>query len=360
MNRNREVEPMKKTIEMNSIVSKALPLVVLALSATILSTGCASKKYSTNEMSMPQSASTAMMDMSAPEQTAQYESGIKADLEKAQWYFKDSGMGSGTSMAGEADYAAQMPEAELENGRYTTPSAPESPQGHQKRKIIQNGVVSMETDRFDSVTEEIRLMTEALGGYVENSDMKEYSRYQGKSRRYYNIMLRIPAERFAEAKRYVEGLGKVISAVESSEDVSAQYYDMQTRLETRKIEEERVLDMIKRTSKVEDLLALEQRLGEIRADIESYTASMSRIDSLSSYSTLTVNVNEVEQVVLNVASEGLGGRMYESFIKSVNKTLAVLADITVFLVSCAIPTVLLLLLVAIAVALWKIARRIKE
>lgn len=341
---------MKMMIKMNSVVSRVLPAVVLAMTVALVSAGCASNKSSNTVMSMPQSASTEMMDTSAPERTAQYESGIKADLENAKWYFKDSG-------AGEADYAPAIQEAELANGRYT---APEEPRENKQRKIIQNGVVSMETDRFDSVTEEIRLMTEALGGYVENSDMKEYSRYQGKSRRYYNIMLRIPAERFAEAKRYVEGLGKVISAVESSEDVSAQYYDMQTRLETRKIEEERVLDMIKRTSKVEDLLALEQRLGEIRADIESYTASLSRIDSLSSYSALTVNVNEVEQVVLNVASEGLGGRMYESFIKSVNKTLAVLADITVFLVSCAIPTVLLLLLAAIAVALWKIARSIKE
>jgi hypothetical protein len=206
-------------------------------------------------------------------------------------------------------------------------------------KIIQNARVDMQTERFDDVSENLRNIATDVGGFVEYAEMNDYSHHKNQRSRNFYITLRVPRERFDEVLRQVESLATVRSSTQSAEDVTAQYYDLAGRLETKKIEEERVLDMIGRAETIEDMLALEKRLGQIRTDIERFTTQMIGIDRLAAFSSIHVALTEVTNETLIFAPEGLGERMGQAFSSSLNGTLLFFQNFIIFLAGALIPLV---------------------
>lgn len=229
--------------------------------------------------------------------------------------------------------------------------APESPEGESgldegrmPEKIIQSGHIELGSSSFDMTIRHIKELVETNEGFVQDASLQVIER-RGWQGRYYHATLRVPADRFQSTKNNLEQLGKVINSRESAENVTASYYDMESRLKTREIEEQRVLEMIQKAEKVEDLLMLEQRLGEIRTDIELYQSRMLNIDRLSAYATITVQVTEMTPEESLVTSNDLGDRVRSGFIKSVNMTVYIFQEIVVFLAGALVPAVLIGILV---------------
>ncbi|MCL2463076.1 MAG: DUF4349 domain-containing protein [Defluviitaleaceae bacterium] len=200
------------------------------------------------------------------------------------------------------------------------------------QKIIMTGSVNMQSDDFDGVSSSLRGLPAQYGGYIESSSL---SQYQG-AQRYFSVTMRVPRDNYESLKTAVEALGKVTSSSESSQDATSQYTDLQNSLQTQQIEEERVLAMIDKAQNVDDLLALEQRLGEIRTNIDVYQSQMTNIDRLADYSTLTVYLQEVTPVEMRLVADNLGGRIRESFVNSANGVARFFQNALVFLAGAAI------------------------
>jgi Domain of unknown function (DUF4349) len=76
-----------------------------------------------------------------------------------------------------------------------------------------------------------------------------------------------------------------------AEDVSEEYYDIQARLQNAKRLEARLLDMVqKNTGKLADLVLLEEKIGEVRENIEQMEGRIRNMDRLISLATLSLNV----------------------------------------------------------------------
>jgi uncharacterized protein (DUF849 family) len=208
-------------------------------------------------------------------------------------------------------------------------------------KIIQTANIESQTDRFDEVTGQLRAAAPEMGGYVEYADMQTVY-YDGRNNwRTFNITLRVPADKFDETRLLVESIAKVISSNQNAEDVSARYYDLAGRLETKLIEEERVLEMITQARRIDDMLALEERLGEIRTSIELYRSQMTSIDRLAAFSTIYVSLREVTKEELVIVSDNLGGRIRTAFVNSVNNTVTFMQDAVIFFAGLLIPLVMI-------------------
>ena len=79
----------------------------------------------------------------------------------------------------------------------------------------------------------------------------------------------------------------------SVEDITLSYYDVQSRKEVYKTEEKRLLEMLDEAEDVETLLAVETRLAEVQAEIESMESTLRNMDNQCSYSTVYLNISEV-------------------------------------------------------------------
>ena len=175
-------------------------------------------------------------------------------------------------------------------------------------KIIYSANVTVETLDFDAALAGLPAYIKEYGGFVQQSDTNgpgiTEGRYSATDNAGDNIALpyetrtatfviRIPQDRFDDAVTALGDLGSVKNKHLSAVNVTAQYYDLQKRVDTLLIQEERLLAMLTKADAVEDMIALESRLSDVRYSIESVQAQQANISRDADYSTLTLNIWEV-------------------------------------------------------------------
>ncbi|MDF2547172.1 MAG: hypothetical protein K0R93_2070 [Anaerosolibacter sp.] len=166
------------------------------------------------------------------------------------------------------------------------------------RKIIKSANVQIETQSFDEVTSGILDRTKKLDGYVENSNIsgrRGNEKTDIQNRRAY-ITIRIPEHAFESFLLTVEKMGNVIGSQTRGEDISGQYFDTEARLKALQIQEERLLEILKKAQAVKDIIELERELSELRYQIENLTGTIRKWDSLVNYATIEIEVIEVQKM----------------------------------------------------------------
>ena len=139
-------------------------------------------------------------------------------------------------------------------------------------KIIYSANLSLQTTEFDEAVAALERMTASFGGVVERSDVTGDISYEsdGTTRvvnRWGYYTLRVPCARFEEFLTQTQGLGNVISSSKYAENVTSQYTDYEARLSSLYTQEERLLSMLEKSEDVDSLIALEQRLADVRYEI---------------------------------------------------------------------------------------------
>lgn len=174
-------------------------------------------------------------------------------------------------------------------------------------KIIYSLQADLETTDFDKTLEDIVTMTENCGGFLESSNVSGNSyaqKYYGyASYRSAQFILRIPKESFQTVRDGLSQLGNVTSLNTGAENITEQYTDAQARLDTYQVEESRLLAMLEKADTVEDMIAIESRLSDVRYNIESITSTLKNWDNQVNYSTVTLYVSEVEELTEQVATQ---------------------------------------------------------
>ena len=150
-----------------------------------------------------------------------------------------------------------------------------------ERKLIRKGRISIIVDSMDESDAKIEAWTKSLGGYVSNSQMSKYYNY---------YTLRIPSERFDEAMNFISGLGELQNRSVNIEDVTDRWYDLNGRLETKKILEEKYNQYLKKAENMQDLLEVERQLNDVISEIESMEGQMKRLNNQINYSTIDITM----------------------------------------------------------------------
>ncbi len=158
------------------------------------------------------------------------------------------------------------------------------------RKIIYSSSFSVETKEYDKSVEALKALVTEMGAWFENSN--SYGTKDNSNRHsYYTI--RVPVANYDAFLARRETIGVITSSSENNRDVTEQYTDIEARLESARLREERVLKILENANRLDDVLALERELSDIRYEIESYTGSLRKYDSQVEYATVSVNISEV-------------------------------------------------------------------
>lgn len=161
-------------------------------------------------------------------------------------------------------------------------------------KIIYSCRAEIETLSFDDCCAAVDEMVRRAGGFLEASTVRG-GYYYSDSLRTAEYTIRLPRESFDEVTENLSALGHVSYRSISAENVGASYRDTESRLSVYRTEEERLLEMLEKADTVEDMLNIEDRLADVRYQIESLTTDLRAWDSLIQYSTLNLTVEEVEK-----------------------------------------------------------------
>lgn len=175
------------------------------------------------------------------------------------------------------------------------------------RKVVKSAELALQTVKYDESAAKFEALVSSFGGYIESSSVQGKSA-GGDSGRAASYTVRVPAERLDEFLGKAGEVGSIVSKSIRGEDVTQSYFDSETRLKTLRAEQERILALMNKAEKIEDVIKIEQRLTEVQNEIEKLTGELKRWDSLISLSTVTVTITEVG-VITAPEAEGLGGQL---------------------------------------------------
>lgn len=213
-------------------------------------------------------------------------------------------------------------------------------------KIIYSGEAEVETRDFDDSIAKLMEMLEQYGGWIESSSLSGanyYSISRGNSgNRSASYTLRIPSQHFETVMNSLSEIGNVPYTYTYSENVTTQYYDTQARLTAYETQEARLLEMMEKAETVSDVITIEEKLTELRYQIESLQSTLNNWDRQVSYSSLYVTVDEVGEYTPQ-PQQGYLQELWQALTGAFKDLGRFFKNFLVFLVS-AIPTIIVLVI----------------
>ena len=224
------------------------------------------------------------------------------------------GAGSGGTIYENA--SAFQEEAVESDGDQTT--GEKNAETGESRKLIKTVDMSVETDAFDILLANVEQRAKELGGYIERSDVYNGSYTSDYRSRNASLTARIPSGRLEEFVTEVSDQSNVTNKSEYVEDVTLQYVDLESHKKALYAEQESLLSMLEQAESIEDILAINAQLTDVRYRIESMESQLRTYDNQIDYSTVYLNVEEIERYDPGEKT-GAADRIREGFVKNLRR-----------------------------------------
>lgn len=163
------------------------------------------------------------------------------------------------------------------------------------RKLIRTFDLNIETKEFDEVVAGIQAKVQELGGYIEQSSVDSGSIYHSNYNRYSRMTVRIPSSKLDGFIQNVKDTANVTNISEKADDITLKYVDVESRKIALETERDRLLELLEKAETVEDIITIESRLSEVRYELEAYTSTLRTYDNQVDYSTVHMNIHEVDR-----------------------------------------------------------------
>lgn len=168
------------------------------------------------------------------------------------------------------------------------------------RKLIRDANLTVETKEFDNLINSLEGQIRSFGGYIESMSQSgnsySYSSYSKTSHRYANVHARIPADQLDAFLSVMDGMGNVTHKGLSTRDVTSTYVDIESRLKVLNTEKDSLERIMASAENTTEMLEVQSRLYDVIEEIESYEARKRTYDSLISYSSVDISIEEVVEL----------------------------------------------------------------
>lgn len=209
------------------------------------------------------------------------------------------------------------------------------------RKIVKNGELSLVVKVFEPFSDALQKQVTDAGGYVSQTQVNRGVKSISSA----HVTLRVPPEKLDALVAWLRTQGIVTSEKITAEDVSEQYYDLKARLDNARRFEERLLAMLKtQTGNLQEVVLVEEKLNQVRQQIEQFEGRLRYLDNLIGMSVLTLNVS-VEEHYVSPAAPTFGdraARVWRDSVESLQEFTQGIGLLLVALVPWSIPIALVL------------------
>lgn len=184
----------------------------------------------------------------------------------------------------DAETAARAATASLEGATVPIGSRP---------RIIRDGRIDLrvEPGTFGARAAEVRRIAEDLGGYLAGGETR-LEEVDGETYTVGTFTLRVPENRFEEALDRTEALGDRLELRLSSQDVTEEYVDLESRLRYWRSQEQFYARLMEEATTIEDLVTIQTRMQDVLLTIEQIEGRLRYLEDRTSYATLTVGLTE--------------------------------------------------------------------
>jgi len=158
------------------------------------------------------------------------------------------------------------------------------------RMIIRTVTMTLSVSNVGDAYRQVEALASEMGGMVATSSFK-----QEGDRTVGNVTLRVPADQRTYGAT-LERLRSIATRVDdesvSSQDVTEEYVDLESSLRNLQATEARLLSILERASKIEDVIAVQRELTNVRGQIERIEGRRRFLERRSDFTTITLTLRE--------------------------------------------------------------------
>lgn len=226
--------------------------------------------------------------------------------------------------------------------------------GQHPRRIVYTANVDLVVEEFEGIPARVADLAEQFGGYVANSNVHGQPGYPRRG----SWTIRVPVDNYSALLSEARELGELRSLMSNSKDVSAEYYDIEARIRNKQKTEARIVELLEdATGNLEQVLVVEQKLDQVREEIERMQGRLRVLTDQTALATVTVTVEQIRGYE-PVEEPTYGARVKRAFRSSLDALVTMAADVSIVIVSLLPWIAVLLVLCLLAVPFVWIGRRI--
>ncbi len=235
------------------------------------------------------------------------------------------------SYAYEEEMAYETADAEAARADNSAEQVEESAQGT-NRKLIRTVTMEVETENYDALLPDIEKKVAHYGGYIESSSTyNNSSNYGDNEKREAYMTIRIPAANLDAFLHTVSDQSNVTYKTENVQDVTLSYVDLESHKKALEEEQKRLMDFMEEAETIEDLITIEDRLTQVRYELESMESQIRTYDNQVDYSTVSITITEVKEYT-PVEEESAWTRIQKGFAERSEAVIEGLQDFGIWIV----------------------------
>ncbi len=208
-----------------------------------------------------------------------------------------------------------------------------------ERLVISNAFLSMVVPEPSTSVNEIAALARELGGFVVSSNVFQTTFTElAVTADQASITIRVPSERMDEALETIkEGATEVRNENVTSDDVTQEFTDLESRLRNLRAAEEQLLDIMNNAEKTEDVLSVFNQLTQIRAEIEVIQGRIQYLSESARLSAISVDlIPDVAAQPLEIGGWRPEGTVKEAFTALI-QALRFLGNAGIWTLICVVP-----------------------
>jgi hypothetical protein len=124
-----------------------------------------------------------------------------------------------------------------------------------ERLLVHRGDLRVEVARPEEAIASFCALVVTCGGHLQSQTDQ-------------TVVVRVPVAHFEEAFAWVKQAGRVLSESRQAEDVTEEFVDLGIRLDNARKSRDRLLEILQKADKVEDILKVEAELRRLTEEIE--------------------------------------------------------------------------------------------
>lgn len=225
-----------------------------------------------------------------------------------------------------SEFAADLPQAE--------------------RIVIKDAELTIYVANPPDSMDRISRMAEEMGGYVVNANLYQTRLSSGSEVPRASIMIRVPAERLNEALERIkeETDQPVVNENVSSQDVTQEYTDLQSRLRNLEAAEAQLMEIMADANRTEDVLSVYNRLTDVREQIEVIKGQIQYYEQSAALSSIRVELmpNEALQPLSIGGWQPVG--VARDALQALIRTLQFLVTAAIYIVLLVVPVLAIIVI----------------
>lgn len=168
------------------------------------------------------------------------------------------------------------------------------------KKTINTGGINFQSQDIVEDYQTIRELLPRYDAYIEHENQS-----RTKERISYQLTIRVPSTVYDSLFVTFSTIGhRLENKYSSIKDVTENYYDLSTRIKNDKLLEKRYLKILESATEIKDILEIENKLNQIRTDIENLLGQFNYLSKQVSLSTISLSFYEELPYVYDASQRG--------------------------------------------------------